>query len=155
MMMPAFSEERTMNEETSTIEQEAPVASETSAEDKPKKASAKKAAPKAKPVKKEKAKPSVKKDTPKKAPKAQAPKKAAPKAKASSEGATRGRVSQFAGLRIHKLVSKNPRKEGTNGHNSFSLITSGMSYEKYRDLGGRNEDLAFDIAKGYVEVRAK
>jgi hypothetical protein len=147
MMMPAFSEERTMNEETNTAEQEAPVAASEAEPKAVKTPAVKKAAPKAKPA------PKAKKEAPKKAPKAQPPKKAAPKAKATTEGGTRGRVSQYAGLKIFKLVSKNPRKEGTNGHASFSLITSGIRYEKYRELGGRNEDLAFDIAKGYVEVR--
>lgn len=105
-----------------------PAAKKAAAPKKEKKAPAKKA-PKAKPAKKEKKAP-VKK----------------------AEGA-RGRTSQFAGGKIFKLVPKNPRREGTKGHTSFSLITSGMKYEKFTELGGRNEDLAFDVKKGYVEVR--
>ena len=118
-------------------------------------------------VKKEKvaAKKAAPKKSTKAAPKAKEKKvvakkatKAAPKAKkekatkAAGEG-KRGRTSQYAGLKIYKLVPKNPRREGTAGHNSFSLITNGMKYEKFIELGGRSGDLAFDIAHKYVEVK--
>lgn len=72
--------------------------------------------------------------------------------KAAGEG-KRGRVSAFAGKKIYKLVSKNPRREGTAGFASFALITNGMKYESYIEKGGRSGDLAFDVAHKYVEVK--
>ena len=103
---------------------------------------AKKAAPKAK-----KAAPKAKKAAPK-------AKKAAPKAKKANTESSgqRGRISQYAGMKITKLVKKNPRREGTSGYSSFELITSGMKFEKYKDLGGKTADLAFCVEKGYVKV---
>lgn len=82
-----------------------------------------------------------------------APKKAAKKSakKAAAEG-KRGRTSQFAGKKITKVSKENPRREGTHGHKSFSLITSGMTYESYIEKGGRRNDLEFDVKKGYVKV---
>ena len=147
-------------ESTNQVEQE-PTQEAASTKATPK---AKKAAPKAKAKKeapKAKAqatkKPSPKKEAAKPTKKAQTKKEAAePTKKAQAKSDTpgrRGRESKYAGLKIFKLVSKNPRREGTIGYNSFSLITSGMRYEKYVELGGRPGDLAFDEAHQYVEVR--
>lgn len=74
-------------------------------------------------------------------------------AKKEPSGKAPGRPSQNAGKKIHKLVKENPRREGTPGHKSFALITSGMSYEKYIELGGRPADLNYCIEKGHVEVK--
>jgi hypothetical protein len=75
-----------------------------------------------------------------------------PKAKAK-DSAGRGRPSQYAGMKIHKLVKENPRREGSAGFNSFAVITSGMSYEKYIEAGGRSSDLNFCIEHGHVEMK--
>lgn len=64
-----------------------------------------------------------------------------------------GPNSKLTGKKLYKLVEVNPRREGTLGHASFSIIVSGMSYEDYRLKGGRSNDLAWDIAHGFVEVR--
>jgi hypothetical protein len=68
-----------------------------------------------------------------------------------------GPQSKFSGKHIYKLgewkAGGNPRREGTHGWKSFSLIKDGMPYEDYRDGGGRNNDLQWDIDHGYVEVR--
>lgn len=64
-----------------------------------------------------------------------------------------GPNSKMAGKRIYKKVEANPRREGTNGWTSFNAIRSGMTYEEYRLAGGRSNDLAWDIAHGYVEVK--
>ena len=90
----------------------------------------------------------AKAETTKKAPKA----KKAPKTDGTGR---RGRVSQFAGKTIHKLVKENPRKPGTNGAKSWDALKSGMSYEKYIEAGGRRQDLDFDLKKKYVELRSK
>ena len=47
---------------------------------------------------------------------------------------------------------KNPRREGTNGFNSFALLVPGMIYEEYIKAGGRSVDLAYDIDHGFVKV---
>jgi len=65
---------------------------------------------------------------------------------------TRG---QFAGKWIHNLAGDNPRREGTVGHKSFEILIrhgADMPYEAYIENGGRRQDLAWDINKGFVEV---
>ena len=74
-------------------------------------------------------------------------------ARAAGQG-SRGRLSSYAGKKIFKLVDGNPRREGTLGHKSYSLITSGMLYETYLEKGGRPKDLAWDIDHKFVEVKA-
>lgn len=66
----------------------------------------------------------------------------------------RGRVSQFEGKKIFKLVDGNPRREGTHGYKSYALITSGMLYETFLEKGGRPKDLAWDVEHKFVEVKA-
>lgn len=64
-----------------------------------------------------------------------------------------GPNSKMAGKRLFKKVTANPRRPGTAGHTSFSVIRDGMSYEEYRLKGGRSNDLAWDIKHDYVEVK--
>lgn len=63
-----------------------------------------------------------------------------------------GPRSKFTGKRIIKLVKENPRRAGTHGHKSFELIEDGMTYEKYKEKGGRNNDLQWDIDHEYVKL---
>jgi hypothetical protein len=65
-----------------------------------------------------------------------------------------GPRSGFGGMVIHRLVPTNPRREGSEGWKSFNLIKDGMTFEDYRKAGGRNTDLAWDIAHGFTAVRA-
>jgi len=61
----------------------------------------------------------------------------------------------FAGKWIKLLVSDNPRKEGSHGHNSFNVIVkhgADMPYEEYIRQGGRLVDLNWDIARKWAEV---
>ena len=61
----------------------------------------------------------------------------------------------FAGKWIKLLVSDNPRKEGSHGHNSFNVIVkhgADMLYEEYIRQGGRLVDLKWDIDRKWVEV---
>lgn len=81
----------------------------------------------------------------------------APKARGENFG--RGRTSSHAGKFISRKgehVKTNPRKEGTHGWKSFELIPSkgSISYESYIEKGGRSNDLAWDLERGYVEVKA-
>ncbi len=65
-----------------------------------------------------------------------------------------GPSSKFTNHSIIPLVKENPRREGTHGHTSFALIPSvGITYEEYKARGGRNNDLAWDIAHKYVEMK--
>jgi hypothetical protein len=71
---------------------------------------------------------------------------------ASDNGERTGRPSAFAGKVIRKVATENPRREGTHGYNSWELIKNGMSYEKYIEAGGRRQDLAWDLERGYVKL---
>jgi hypothetical protein len=64
-----------------------------------------------------------------------------------------GPRSHYSGKKLYRLVDKNPRREGTCGWKSFALIKDGMTYEQYKAAGGRNSDLAWDIAHGFTEVK--
>lgn len=79
-------------------------------------------------------------------------KKAAAKKAVVAKSTGAGRTSVFAGKKITKLTKDNPRREGTLGHKSFSVITSGMTYEKFIEAGGRLVDLKSDVTKGNLKV---
>lgn len=99
------------------------------------------------------------KESPMAAKKAKAAKKAAGASKKAKPAPTlkngetkRGRRSQYDGMVINKLVDKNPRKEGTSGHKSWSLLRSGMKYEDYIAAGGVRRDLEWDAERKWVEI---
>lgn len=58
-------------------------------------------------------------------------------------------------LTIIKDVSGNPRREGSWGHQSFSLIKTGMTVAKFVENGGRMQDLQFDIKAGHCHLAKK
>jgi len=67
----------------------------------------------------------------------------------------RGRKAGFEGKMIRALVEKNPRRQNTHGFHSMGiLINAGepVSYESYIAQGGRRQDLAWDIQKGYAGI---
>lgn len=70
-----------------------------------------------------------------------------------SDPGSRGRRAKYVGHTIHRLKEENPRRVGTIGHHSWSLIEDGMLYEDYIKAGGRSQDLAWDIGKGHVEMK--
>lgn len=79
----------------------------------------------------------------------------AAKSSGSKGGGERpGRTSTFAGKKIIKLVSENPRREGTHGWKSWDALRSGMTYESYIAAGGRRQDLAWDLAKKNVKLES-
>jgi DNA-binding MarR family transcriptional regulator len=84
----------------------------------------------------------------KKQPDAAAPAKA-PKLPSDAPGPR----SKLDGKKLYRIAKTNPRREGTWGYKSFELIKDGMTFEAYKAAGGRNNDLAWDIAHGFVEVR--
>lgn len=71
---------------------------------------------------------------------------------AATTGEAAGRPSAFAGKVLRKVATDNPRREGTHGYNSWEHIKNGMTYEKYIEAGGRRQDLAWDLAHGFVKV---
>lgn len=74
-------------------------------------------------------------------------------AKPRVPGSNPGPRSNYSGKKLFKKVDKNPRREGTCGYKSFALIKDGMTYEAYRSAGGRNNDLQWDLDRGWVELR--
>lgn len=67
---------------------------------------------------------------------------------------TRGTVTS-PDMIIVKDVKANPRKEGTLGHTSWSIIKSGMTVAKFVELGGRTSDLRWDMRKGHLHLSTK
>jgi len=66
----------------------------------------------------------------------------------------RGRKSNWSKHSLSAKVSENPRRPGTKGHSSMQIIIEnpGVSAEQYQALGGRTQDLNWDIAHGHVEA---
>jgi hypothetical protein len=87
--------------------------------------------------------------------KAKAAAKAAKDA-AKAEAATthRGRASGFSGKRLFTLKETNTRRQGVKGWHSLQIIFNqpGVTYEQFIELGGRNVDLAWDIAHGNAKA---
>lgn len=87
--------------------------------------------------------------------------------KKTAKKATRGRaktspaVKRGAGsrsridrdMKIHKLVSENPRKKGTEGYKSWDIMTNGMKVGTFLEKGGRIQDLKWDLERKRVELR--
>jgi hypothetical protein len=55
-------------------------------------------------------------------------------------------------LFLVKLTKTNPRKEGSIGHHSFSLIKTGMTVEQFQEKGGRLKDMHWDIRHDYLKL---
>jgi len=64
-----------------------------------------------------------------------------------------GRRSEFAGKRLYKSISSNPRRYGTSGYRSWLKITNGMTYEDYIEADGKNADLRWAVERGWVIVK--
>lgn len=64
-----------------------------------------------------------------------------------------GRKSQHTGKRIYKLTEENPRRRGSHGHINWNIYVDGMTYEEYIISKGGAHHLAWDLEKGYVELR--
>jgi hypothetical protein len=75
-------------------------------------------------------------------------------AKKTTNGESAGRPSAFSGKTIHKLVDKNPRREGTAGYKAWEKLRSGMTYEQYLAAGGARNHLAWDLEHKFVELKA-
>lgn len=74
--------------------------------------------------------------------------KAAPKAPKTDKKRSRLDSSK----KIKKLVQENPRREGTHGFKSWEKIENGMTVAEYTQVGGRMNDLLWEIKKKNVEL---
>lgn len=65
------------------------------------------------------------------------------------------RPSEFSGKELWPTCKENPRKEGTWGFKSYSIIMErpGIKYEEFREAGGRLNDLQWDFARGRIELK--
>lgn len=65
------------------------------------------------------------------------------------------RPSKFSGKELWPTCDVNPRKEGTWGHKSYSIIMDrpGIRYEEFLEAGGRLNDLQWDFARGRIELK--
>ena len=66
----------------------------------------------------------------------------------------RGRKGIWSKHFLTAKVTENPRRPGTKGRTSLQIIMDapGISTEMYMNLGGRHQDLKWDIEHDYVEA---
>lgn len=87
------------------------------------------------------------------------PKRGKKEKAAPSEPKTKGRKAgsgKFAGKTVFALQDVNPRRVGSHGFNSYEVIRGkkdGVPYAEYISGGGRPNDLKWDIAHKWAEVR--
>jgi hypothetical protein len=74
------------------------------------------------------------------------------KKKAASTGTKKTYTRLDPDKKIRLLAEGNPRREGTAGHKSYSLLTSGMKVSTALEKGARRVDLKWDIAHGNIEL---
>jgi len=55
--------------------------------------------------------------------------------------------------KIHLLVAKNPRREGTRAHKQFALYKNGMSTAEFLAAGGTGGDLRWDLKRKHIEIK--
>ena len=70
---------------------------------------------------------------------------------------TRGRKSKFSDHTVlTTTLTENPRRKGSNGYNSMQIIIEAkdkkITYAQYINLGGRRQDLVWDLDKGNVVI---
>jgi hypothetical protein len=70
----------------------------------------------------------------------------------------RSNVSLRSEEKIVLNVKENPRKTGTHGHRSFQILLNSerqLTVGEYLDLGGRRNDLLWDLDHGWVSIGEK
>lgn len=70
---------------------------------------------------------------------------------AAKEKKQRNRLDRTQKIKI--LCAANPRREGTHGYKSFQLLKDGMDVAAYLELGGRMNDLLWEIRHKHVELK--
>lgn len=65
-----------------------------------------------------------------------------------------GRKALGAGKRLFPADANNPRRKGSHGFHSLQVVIDnpGINHEDYLTMGGRNNDLRWDITHGNVLV---
>ena len=51
------------------------------------------------------------------------------------------------------VASPNPKQPGTAAHKRFALYQEGMTVTHYLALGGRPQDIKYDLGRGYIQLR--
>ncbi len=76
--------------------------------------------------------------------------------KTKSSGEPKGKLSKFSGRKLFPVSSTNPRRPQSYGFTSLQIIIDnpGISYEEFTNLGGRRQDLQWDIDHGSVNTAA-
>ena len=74
--------------------------------------------------------------------------------KTEAETNRRGRKSQFAGKVLNSKCEANPRRANTHGFKSHQIILDnpGISTERFVELGGRANDLKWDIDNDFASA---
>lgn len=75
----------------------------------------------------------------------------------NKEGGKKGRASSFEGkiVKVAAEMKENPRREGSHGYRSMQILLenpNGIPYEDFISMGGRRQDLAWDIMHGHAHV---
>ena len=67
---------------------------------------------------------------------------------------TKTRPESLKGKQLFSTCNENPRRAGKKGHASHQIIMDnpGITYEDFREAGGRNNDVRWDIDRGWVRV---
>jgi hypothetical protein len=63
--------------------------------------------------------------------------------------------AELKGKVIVQVAPKNPRRPGSQGHQSFMIIEKAggkIAYDDYRVKGGRTQDLRWDLQHDYVKL---
>mgnify|MGYP003146781951 CR=1 FL=1 len=80
-----------------------------------------------------------------------------PGSKVNKHIESRGRKSKFDNKRIllKSEETHNPRRKGSHGFTSYQIILEnpGLTYEKFIELGGRRQDLAWDVEMKRFKVQ--
>tara|TARA_R110000744_G_scaffold332676_1_gene438095 strand:+ start:354 stop:884 length:531 start_codon:yes stop_codon:yes gene_type:complete len=78
--------------------------------------------------------------------------KAAAKAEKAAKPSSR-KYSLGEGFQLFKVLEENPRRPESHGWHTWNALADGMTYIEAIDAGCRNQDLRWDIRKGWVEIR--
>ena len=72
----------------------------------------------------------------------------------NDEVETKTRKPSLKGKSLTSMCDENPRREGTAGHHSHQIILDnpGITYEDFREKGGRPGDLRWDLSREFVKA---
>lgn len=67
---------------------------------------------------------------------------------------TKTRRPSLKGKKLFSTCADNPRRPGSKGHSSHEIIMAnpGITYEEFREKGGRSNDAQWDIDREWVRA---